>query len=66
MTFTHEHEQLRRTVERFCREEINPHYQAWEEAGIYPAHDVFRKLGDLGLLGLTKPAAVGGAELDYS
>jgi citronellyl-CoA dehydrogenase len=66
MLFTHEHDELRRTVERFCREQLNPHVDEWEEAGIYPAHDVFRKLGDLGLLGLTKPAAVGGADLDYS
>ena len=66
MLFTHEHEELRRTVERFCREQINPHVEAWEDAGIYPAHEVFRELGQLGLLGLTKPAAVGGAELDYS
>jgi citronellyl-CoA dehydrogenase len=66
MLFTHEHEELRRTVERFCREQLNPHVDEWEEAGIYPAHEVFRKLGDLGLLGLTKPAAVGGADLDYS
>jgi citronellyl-CoA dehydrogenase len=66
MLFSHEHEELRRTVERFCREQLNPHVDEWEEAGIYPAHEVFRKLGDLGLLGLTKPAAVGGADLDYS
>lgn len=66
MLFTHEHAELRRTVERFCREELNPHVDAWEDAGGFPAHDVFRKLGDLGLLGLTKPAAVGGAALDYS
>jgi citronellyl-CoA dehydrogenase len=66
MLFTDEHEQLRRTVERFCREELNPHVDEWEEAGIYPAHDVMRKLGNLGLLGLTKPESVGGAGLDYS
>jgi citronellyl-CoA dehydrogenase len=66
MLFSHEHEQLRRTVERFCRERLNPHVDAWEDAGAYPAHEVFKQLGDLGLLGLTKPAAVGGAALDYS
>ncbi len=66
MLFTHEHEELRRTVERFCREQLNPHVDTWEDAGEYPAHEVFKKLGDLGLLGLTKPAAVGGAGLDYS
>jgi citronellyl-CoA dehydrogenase len=66
MLFTPEHETLRRTVERFCRDELNPHVDAWEDAGAFPARDVFRKLGELGLLGLTKPAAVGGAALDYS
>ena len=66
MLFTHEHAELRRTVERFCREELNPHVDAWEDAAAFPAHEVFRKLGGLGLLGLTKPEAVGGSALDYS
>jgi len=66
MQFTQEHEELKRTVERFVENEINPHVDEWEEAGIFPAHQVFRKLGDLGLLGLTKPEAYGGAGLDYS
>jgi citronellyl-CoA dehydrogenase len=66
MNFTQEHEELKRTVERFVANEINPHVDEWEEAGIFPAHDVFKKLGDLGLLGLTKPEAYGGAALDYS
>ena len=66
MLFTPEHEELKRTVERFCAQEINPHVDEWEEAGIFPAAEVFKKLGDLGLLGLTKPEAYGGAGLDYS
>jgi citronellyl-CoA dehydrogenase len=66
MFFTPEHEELKRTVERFCTQEINPHVDEWEEAGIFPAHEVFGKLGSLGLLGLTKPEAYGGAGLDYS
>jgi citronellyl-CoA dehydrogenase len=66
MKFTQEHEELKRTVERFVEKELNPHVDEWEEAGIFPAHEVFRKLGDLGLLGLTKPEAYGGAGLDYS
>ena len=66
MQLTHEHEELRRTVERFVAQELNPHVDEWEEAGIFPAHEVFRKLGELGLLGLTKPEAFGGAGLDYS
>ena len=66
MQFTHEHEEIRRTLKRFIADEINPHVDAWEEAEIFPAHAVFKKLGDLGLLGLTKPEAYGGAGLDYS
>jgi len=66
MQFTQEHEELKRTVERFVENEINPYVDEWEEAGIFPAHQLFKKLGDLGLLGLTKPEAYGGAGLDYS
>ncbi len=31
-----------------------------------PAHEVFERMGDLGLIGLTKPTENGGADLDYS
>jgi citronellyl-CoA dehydrogenase len=66
MQYTPEHEELKRTIERFVEQELNPHVDEWEEAGIFPAHEVFRKLGELGLLGLTKPEAYGGTGLDYS
>ena len=66
MQFTHEHREIQKTLQRFIEQEINPHVDAWEEAGIFPAHEVFKKLGDLGLLGLTKPEAYGGSGLDYS
>lgn len=64
--FTAEHEELRRTVRKFVQNEINPHVDEWEEAEIFPAHEVFKKMGELGLLGITKPAEYGGLELDYS
>jgi citronellyl-CoA dehydrogenase len=66
MKFTQEHEEIRRTMKRFIEAEINPHVDDWEAAEIFPAHEVFKKLGDLGMLGLTKPEAYGGAALDYS
>ncbi|OOG60912.1 acyl-CoA dehydrogenase family protein [Polaromonas sp. C04] len=66
MQFTHEHREIQKTLQRFIEQEINPHVDEWEEAGIFPAHEVFKKLGDLGMLGLTKPEAFGGAGLDYS
>lgn len=64
--FTQEHEELRRTVTRFVENEINPHIDEWERAQIYPAHEVLKRLGELGLLGLNKPSQYGGMELDHS
>ncbi len=66
MFITTEHEQLRSTVLRFVETEINPRVDEWEAEGIYPAHEVFKKLGALGLLGIHKPAEYGGQGLDYS
>jgi len=66
MNFTHEHEEIQRTLKRFIDDEINPHVDEWEAAEIFPAHELFKKLGDLGLLGLTKPEEFGGVGLDYS
>ena len=64
--FTAEHEEVRRSLRKFIDAEINPHVDAWEAEGRFPAHELFKKLGDLGFLGLNKPAEFGGQELDYS
>jgi len=66
MQYTHEHLEIQKTLRRFIDEEINPHVDAWEAAESFPAHEVFKKLGALGLLGLNKPEEYGGAGLDYS
>ena len=66
MQLTHEHEEIKRTLKRFITEQINPHVDEWEAAEMFPAHQVFKQLGDLGLLGLTKPTDCGGMGLDYS
>jgi citronellyl-CoA dehydrogenase len=66
MRFTEEHLQLRRTVREFVDKELNPHVDAWERDGAFPAHEVFKKAGRLGLLGVNKPEAYGGMGLDYS
>ena len=66
MHFTHEHQEIQNTLKRYIDEQINPHVDEWEAAEIFPAHEVFKGLGQLGLLGLTKPEAFGGAALDYS
>jgi citronellyl-CoA dehydrogenase len=66
MHFTTEHKALADTVTRFVKEELNPHIDAWEAAEEFPSHAVFKKLGDLGLLGLKYPEKFGGAGLDFS
>src|SRR5512145_201621 len=66
MELTQEHEGIRRNVKRFIDAEINPYIDEWEEAGIFPAHELFKKLGDQGYLGIHKPAKYGGMGLDYS
>jgi citronellyl-CoA dehydrogenase len=66
MQLTHEHEEIKRTLKRFITDQINPHVDEWEAAEMFPAHQVFKQLGDLGLLGLTKPTEYGGMGLDYS
>ena len=66
MLFTPEHEELRRTVRNFVEKEINPFVEEWEEHPPFPAHELFKKMGDLGLLGVSKPEKYGGMGLDYS
>ncbi|MBN8974719.1 MAG: acyl-CoA dehydrogenase family protein [Rhizobiales bacterium] len=66
MLFTADHDEPRRILQRFIANEINPHVDQWEADGIFPAHELFKKLGDLGFLGLNKPVEFGGQGLDYS
>jgi citronellyl-CoA dehydrogenase len=66
MQFTDQHRQLDDTVTRFVQNEINPFVDEWERAEEFPSHEVFKKLGDLGLLGLKYPEAYGGLGLDFS
>ena len=66
MKLTPEHDELRKTVRAFLAREVDPHAEEWEREGLFPAHEIMKKLGRLGLLGLTKPESVGGSGLDYS
>ena len=63
--FTAEHEAFRRVVRRFVETEINPHVEEWEAARIWPAREVLKKMGGLGLLGLNYPEEYGGGGVDY-
>ena len=60
---TDEHEQLRETIESFCQKELAPHSDEWEENG-FP-DSVFKRMGDLGFLGVYFPEEYGGQGGDY-
>src|SRR5260370_26718434 len=66
MLFTAEQEEPRRALQKFIAAEINPFLDEWEKADIFPAHELFKKMGSLGFLGLNKPVEFGGSGLDYS
>ena len=66
MIFSPEHEALRASIRAFIDREINPYVAEWEAAEQFPSHELFRKAGEAGFLGITKPVEYGGAGLDYS
>ncbi|MCO5096951.1 MAG: acyl-CoA dehydrogenase family protein [Rhodocyclaceae bacterium] len=66
MLYTQEHLELQRSVKKFIDSEINPYVDEWEAAEIFPAHELFKKMGDAGFLGINKPQEYGGMGLDYS
>lgn len=53
------------TVTRFARTEIAPHVDAWDAAGEFP-RTLYRRAGDLGLLGLGYPEQYGGTPASYA
>ncbi len=62
--FTEEHEQFRKTVRSFVEKELAPFVDEWEEAELFP-NEVFKRAGELGILGAHFPEEHGGAGLDY-
>jgi alkylation response protein AidB-like acyl-CoA dehydrogenase len=61
--FTDEHEQLRESIANFCRKELAPHSERWEEETFEDW--VFPRMGELGFLGLSYPEEYGGQGGDY-
>jgi acyl-CoA dehydrogenase len=62
--FTAEHEMLRKSIRSFVEREVTPHVAAWEEAGHIP-RSFWKRLGELGFLGLDFPSEHGGAGGDF-
>ena len=61
-----EHQIFRKTLRDLFEREIEPHVDAWEAARTFPAHELFPKLGSVGLLGLEYEMAYGGMGADHS
>lgn len=66
MIYGPDHQALMQSIRRFVAEQIDPHVDEWEAAETFPAHALFRQMGALGFLGITKPEAYGGQGLDFS
>src|SRR5215471_1883932 len=62
--FTEEHDLIRQTVTRFCKEDIAPFAAEWDEQGIFP-RELFKKAGDLGLFGIRIDPKWGGSGQDW-
>ncbi len=61
--FDEQHDHFRESFRRFIEQEVVPHADAWEEAGMVP-REVLRKMGELGYLGIRYPEQYGGSGLD--
>ncbi len=62
--FREEHEHFRKTVRQFAEKELAPYADEWETAENFP-NQVFKRAGDLGILGAHYPEEVGGAGGDF-
>ena len=62
-SFTSEQEELARTLRTFARKELATRSGEWDKTGQFP-WDAWGQMGELGLLGLRAPAALGGGEAD--
>jgi citronellyl-CoA dehydrogenase len=62
--FREEHEQFRKTVRKFAEKELLPYVDEWEAAENFP-NEVFKRAGDLGILGAHYPEEHGGAGGDF-
>nr|XP_033786998.1 probable acyl-CoA dehydrogenase 6 [Geotrypetes seraphini] len=64
--FSQEHNALQESLRKIIDKEINPFIDKWEEAGQFPAHKIFKILGQAGFLGVDKATEYGGMGLDFS
>ena len=61
---TEEHELFRSSLRDFLQKEVWPNISEWEEKGKIP-RSIWKKMGDMGFLGLSYPEEYGGSNLDF-
>ncbi|XP_037548664.1 probable acyl-CoA dehydrogenase 6 [Nematolebias whitei] len=66
LIYTQEHFALKEALSKLIDQEINPYVDQWEAEGTFPAHKIFKILGNAGFLGVNKPVEYGGLGLDFS
>ncbi|MEM7515087.1 MAG: acyl-CoA dehydrogenase family protein, partial [Bacteroidota bacterium] len=62
--FTEEHKLFKDSLRSFLQKEVVPHIDQWEEDRRIP-RDIWKKMGEMGFLGLSYPEEYGGANLDF-
>ncbi|WP_121964142.1 acyl-CoA dehydrogenase family protein [Myroides sp. N17-2] len=55
---------IAQSIRDFAEQHIRPHIMEWDEAQIFPV-DLFKKLGEMGYMGVLVPEEYGGSGLDY-
>ena len=62
--FKEEHNLFRESLREFLNREVSPNIEAWEKSGKIPK-SIWKKMGDMGFLGLSFPEKYGGSDLDF-
>ena len=62
--FKEEHNLFRESLREFLNREVSPNIEAWEKDGKIPK-SIWKKMGDMGFLGLSFPEKYGGSDLDF-
>ena len=62
--FSEEHEMFRKSLRDFLKREVKPNLNQWEKDGKIPK-EIWKKMGEMGFLGLSYPEKYGGGNLDF-
>ncbi len=63
LQYREEHRAFRESVRRFLKEEVSPHGEDWEKAGVVPK-SIWKRMGELGFLCMSVPKEYGGMDVD--